>query len=153
MTLLKPISIALLLTAASGGSLFASEIYKWTDEEGNVHFGDRPTGAATEERMAIRSRPTDPARVQAQVQARVSASEARAEQEAVGEQGPTPEELAAEARERETKCNMYKERLTSFVQSRHLYRLDENGERVYLDEEEMQQAREEVQDQVEEYCN
>lgn len=153
MTLLKTISIALLLSIATNGTLLASEIYKWTDEEGNLHFGDRPTGAETEERLAIRSKPTDPARVQAQVQARVVAREERAEQEAVVEQGPSPEELAAQARERATKCDIYKERLTSFVQSRHLYRVDENGERAYLNEEEMQHAREKVEDQVEEYCN
>lgn len=153
MDALKSVSIALLLTLAAGGSVSASEIYKWTDEDGNVHYGDRPTGAESEQRVPIRSKPTDPAKVQAQVQARLGAQQARAEEAARKPAGPTPEELAAEARERSSKCETYKQRLTSFVQSRHLYRLDENGERVYLTEDEMQQAREEVQDQVEEYCN
>jgi hypothetical protein len=36
--------------------------------------------------------------------------------------------------------------------SRRLYREDENGERVYLDEAQMQSARDRVQSQVEEYC-
>lgn len=150
---LKSVSIALLLTLTAGSSVLASEIYKWTDEDGNVHYGDRPTGANSEERLAIRSRPTDPARVQAQVQARLDSQQARAEQAAAEPAGPTPEELAAEARERSAKCEIYKERLTSFVQSRHLYRLDEGGERIYLNEDEMQKARQKVQDQVEEYCD
>jgi hypothetical protein len=48
---------------------------------------------------------------------------------------------------------MYKERLQRFVTSRRLYREDESGERVYLDEEQSQAARERVQQQVEEHCS
>jgi hypothetical protein len=42
-----------VLAITAGGGAMANEIYKWTDEEGNVHYEDRPTGAATEERMAL----------------------------------------------------------------------------------------------------
>ena len=47
---------------ASG--VLASEIYRYTDEDGNVHFTDRPTGQDDEQRLAIDSQPTDPAAVQ-----------------------------------------------------------------------------------------
>ncbi len=134
--------------AATGG-----EIYKWTDAEGNVHYGDRPTGAGNEERLAISSSPTDPARLQATVQAR---QEARAERDAARTEAeaaqPTEEELRAEAEERARKCETYRERLQKFVTSRRLYRHDENGERVYLDEAETEAARARVQEQVQEYC-
>ena len=145
------LAIVLSLALAAGGSAVASEIYKWTDADGNVHYGDRPVEGA--ERLAITSRPTNPERISAQMQARTE-SRALADEEAAGDpDGPTEEELRAEARERAEKCDMYKARLTKFVQSRRLYREDENGERVYLDEEETQDARERVQDRVEEYCN
>ena len=39
-----------------------------------------------------------------------------------------------------------------FVTSRRLYREDEAGERVYLDEAETQAARQRVEDQISEYC-
>jgi hypothetical protein len=48
---------------------------------------------------------------------------------------------------------MYQERMTRFVQSRHLYREGENGERVFLDESEKSAAEQNVQDQIAEYCN
>jgi len=142
---------AFALSIAATGTLFASEIYKWTDEEGNVYFSDLPTGAEGEEHLAIRSRPTDPARVQAEAQARVDDRTLRAEEEANAPQGPTPEELRAEAREREETCNKYRDRQTEFTKSRRIYKL-ENGERVYYDEEEMAAARAGVDDQVEKYC-
>ena len=144
---------AFALSIAATGTLFASEIYKWTDEEGNVHYSDLPTGAAGEEHLAIRSRPTDPARVQAEMQARVNDRTQIAEEEANAPQGSTPEELRTEAREREKTCNKYRDRQTEFTENRRIYKLDENGERVYYDEEEMGAARARVDDLVVKYCN
>lgn len=146
-TLLAAVAV---LTAGSLAS--ASEIYKWIDEDGNVHYGDKPVVQA--ERVAIVSRPTDNARVQAQAQERADAR-ARAAEEAMAAAAaePSPEQLMAEAREREQKCSTYKDRLQKFVTSRRLYREDENGERVYLDEAETQAARERVENRVAEYCN
>ena len=40
--------LSTLLTVLAAGPLFAGEIYKWTDAEGNVHFGDKPDGARSE---------------------------------------------------------------------------------------------------------
>ena len=143
---------AFVLSIATTGTLFASEIYKWTDEEGIIHFVDRPTGAASEVHLEIRSQPTDPARVQAEAQSRVDDRIRRAEEEANAPQGPTQEELIAEARERKEQCNKYRDRQTQFTQSRRIYRM-ENGERVYYDEGEMSVARARVDDLVKKYCN
>ena len=143
----------IMFVVAASGIAFANDIYKWTDEDGNVHYGDRPTGDATEERMAISSTPSDPAKVQARAESRY-ASKAPAEEAAAAEpQGPTKEELQAKAEERRQKCDTYKARLQKFVQSRRLYKQDENGERVYLDEDQTQAARERVENQVQEYCH
>jgi hypothetical protein len=153
----KSTTCALLLAClamAAPAAVSASEIYKWTDAEGNVHFGDRPSGAATEERLGINSSATDPERVRAVVQARNNARTERNEQRAAAaEAEPTAEELRAAEAERQQKCDTYRERLQKFVTSRRLYREDDNGERVYLDEEESLAARARVQEQVLEYCN
>jgi hypothetical protein len=153
----KSITCALFLAwlaMTAAGAVAAGEIYKWTDAEGNAHFGDRPSGAATEERLAINSSPTDPDSVRAIVQARNDARSERNElKAAAAEAAPTAEELRAAEAERTEKCNTYKERLQKFVTSRRLYREDESGERVYLDEEETLAARARVQEQVLEYCN
>ena len=143
------IAIALLLTGVANGG----DIYKWTDEDGNVHFGDRPDGESPE-RLAIQSRPTDPARIQAQAQARADARAKAVEEEAAAAaQGPSPEELQAQADERARKCDTYKARLQTYLTSRRLYREDESGEREYLDDEEMLAAREKVESQVQEFCS
>lgn len=138
----------------AAGSVVASDIYRWTDANGNVHYGDRPSGAETEQRLQISSRPTDPSRIQRIVEARSDARTASEEAEAERAAGePSPEELRARAEERAAKCDMYKERLQRFVTSRRLYREDENGERVYLDDQQTLEARARVQEQVEEHCS
>jgi len=144
----------LIVGLAMAGAVSAGDIYKWTDSEGNVHFGDRPSGASTEERLTISTSPTDPDRVRNIVQARNDARAERSVAKAATKAAePTAEEIRAAKAERKEKCSTYKERLQKFVTSRRLYREDENGERVYLDEEETLAARARVQEQVVEYCN
>jgi hypothetical protein len=138
----------------AAGSPAAGEIYKWTDANGTVHYGDRPSGADSEQRLDIASERTDPERIQQIVQARADARAERQEAEAAqAADEPSPEELRAEAEERAQKCTEYKDRLQKFVTSRRLYRHDENGERVYLDEEQTLAARADVQKKVEEFCS
>jgi hypothetical protein len=146
----QAIFTALLLTFVASSGAFAQNIYKWTDDDGNVHYGDIPAGAQAET-VAISSKPTDPQRVQAQTQARVSAQTKAAEEAANAPQGPSPQELKAEADERASKCTRYRQTLQKFVVSRRLYREDENGERVYLDETETQAARDRAEGHVEVY--
>lgn len=147
------LSTTILLIFAIAGAADAGQIYKWTDADGNVHYGDKPVGEQAEQ-LAIRSSRTDPSRIEAMAKAREEArAVATAEELAAADDGPSQEELQAEARERQQKCAMYRQRLEKFVTSRRLYREDENGERIYLDEEQTQAARERVQNRVEEFCN
>ena len=139
--------LALALTVPA--AVLASDIYKWVDDSGIVHFGDRPAGDAPVEIVNISSNPTDPAQVQARIEARRNAATA---EQAPAAEGLTEEEIAARERDRAEQCTMFKERLQNFLTSRRLYREDENGERVYLDEQEALAARADVQAKVLEYC-
>jgi hypothetical protein len=141
--------MTLAITAA--GSVFADQVYKWTDDEGNVYYSDTPVANA--QRVAIDSRPTDPKQAPGETRTRADAQAQEAEDAVSAPQEPTQEELQAEARERAENCTKYKERQLQFAQSRRIYRMDEDGERVYYDEEEMAATRARVAEQVNEYCN
>ena len=141
-----------LLAVIAANSAFAGDIYKWTDAEGNVHYGDRPDGEQPE-RVAIASQPTDPARIQAAAQARTESRTARSEAAATAAaEGPSPDDLKAEADARAARCTSVKAQMQQLVTSRRLYREDDSGERVYLDESETLEARERVENQISEYC-
>jgi hypothetical protein len=140
------------MTIASGA--VANEIYKWTDENGNVHYEDRPSGAATEERLHMTYNRTNSSAVHQRVQARVDARTAREEAKTVAAASEKEAaENAAIAAERAQKCEKSRARLESYLQARRVYRTDENGERVYLDDDQRQDARKKAEEQISEFCS
>ena len=142
----------LAMTMASGA--MANEIYKWTDADGNVHYEDRPTGAETEERLDMSYGRTDRSSVQRRVKARTDAEASRREAASVAaasKQEAADNAAAEEARA--AKCERSRARLESYLQSRRLYRTDENGERVYLDDTQRQEARQKAEEQITQFCS
>lgn len=147
------LSCILMALTVAGGAM-ADGIYKWTDEDGNVHYEDRPSGAATEERLQLTYNRTDTAAVQRRVQASAESRTARAEaRTATAKSQEEAAENAAAAAEKAQKCENSRARLETYLQSRRLYRNDENGERVYLDDEQRQEARQKAEEQVSEFCS
>ncbi|ANB03027.1 DUF4124 domain-containing protein [Ectothiorhodospira sp. BSL-9] len=57
LALAAGIALALITAAASG------QVYRWTDEDGNTHFGDAPPGANTQ-RVQPQAAPADPGEAQ-----------------------------------------------------------------------------------------
>ncbi len=58
----------------------------------------------------------------------------------------------AEEEARQQKCESYRAKLETFVTSRRLYRKDDNGERVFLEEDEIQKTRARAEELVAKYC-
>ena len=148
-------ALVLLLAIGAVGSAAASDIYQWTDEDGNTQYGDRPSEGSVRV-TDIESHPTDNSRILAAAEARqvrqTDAAETAAAA-AAANPGPSAQELRAEAADRAEKCDTYRSRLQKLITSRRLYRQDEDGERVYLSDDEMQTAREKVENQVADYCS
>ena len=147
------LTCAIAAMTVSMGAM-ANEIYKWTDADGNVHYEDRPSGAATEERLDLTYRSTDRGAVQARVKSRVDAQTAREEAKstAAAAEQEAADNAAAEQQRRE-RCDQARARLESYLQARRLYRTDDNGERVYLDDAQSQQARQKAEEQIAEFCS
>ena len=146
-----PVTIACAALMASGLAT-AGEIYKWTDENGNVHYEDRPVGTTGMERVDIVSQNTDNTVVQARLDAD---RKARAASRQVASEAPaemTKEEMRAEQLARQEKCQQYRSQLESFLRSQRLYKEDDAGEREYLSEDEIMAARSRVEGQIQEYC-
>jgi len=146
----------ILLTSASvafSAAAVAGEIYKWTDENGNVHYEDRPTGEDVE-RVAVVSSNTNNASVRASADARRARQTAREDaREDREEEERQAAELAQITAEREQKCQDSRTRMENYLQARRLYREDENGERVYLDDSDVMKARNQAQEDIQAYCN
>ena len=68
------------------------------------------------------------------------------------ERPPTRDEIYAARKEKEAECERSREALERVVSRRRLYRMDENGERVYLDDDEIDKARSLARERVDENC-
>jgi len=139
-------------TLMASGMTAAAEIYKWTDDDGNVNYTDRPTGDAEMERLDIVSKSTDNSAVQARLVADREAKDVA--RQVLSEAPPemTKAEIQAEQENRKKQCQTYRDRLEAFLRSQRLYKEDEAGERQYLSEDEKMAARSRVEKQIQEYC-
>ena len=143
-----------LSAAALTASASAGEIYRYVDEQGSVHYLDRPTGESGEERMDIIYSATSPASVNAQVKRRsdymAGLDEAREETRSRRE---GEAQARAEMEARAAKCEENRNRLESYLQSRRLYRENAAGEREYLDDDQILEARRKAEEAIEETCS
>ncbi len=148
--------ILLTMIAASAlcaSAALASDIYRYTGENGIAIYVDRPTGDPTEQRLNVSSRDTNNAAVQARVRTRQDTATAKAEREAEeGVKELSRGEKRAAAAAQQQQCQGYRDQLESFVTARRLFREDASGERVYLNDEESQEARDRMQALIEENC-
>ena len=147
------IAAAAILTLTGSGAALAGDIYKWVDEDGNVHYGDKPVGSQAQ-RMAIDSRPTNASRASAETQSLMASRDAAAERRAeVDATEAEQAELRAEREKRAEACSTARAQMQRMITARRVYQEDENGERVYLDDAEREAARERVENQINEHCN
>ena len=144
--------LALVITA--GSASYADEIYKWTDEDGNVHYEDRPSEVYAGERLQMSYNRTDSANVQQRVQAMqdsvTARNEARAERETAK---TTAAESRAAAEEKAARCEKYREQLRIMLETPRVYRQDANGERSYLDDVQKEEARSQAEALIKETCD
>lgn len=146
------IACASALLLAVSPSL-ASDIYKWTDEDGNVHYGDVPSGNPSEERLNVGYQRSDSDAIRSRVEARQErqANGRKAAEEREKEKQSAAEEAAA-AEQKQKQCEDSRARLQSYLSARKLYREDANGERVYLDQAGIDEARQRAEEAIAEYC-
>ncbi len=145
-------SAALAMTVSA--AVFADDIYKWTDANGDVHYEDRPSGEPSEERLQFSYNRTNSTALEQRVQARRDAGATRREarEEAQAEQRIAAETRAA-AEEKRARCQTYRAKLKTMLESRRVYREDEAGERTYLDETARAEARTKAEELIKETCD
>ena len=116
-------------------SAFADEIYKWTDDDGNVHYGDRPSGEDSEEKLQFTYNRTNAEALDNRVAAQRGAEESRQEarmQAAEQRQAAEAERVAAE--EQQARCEASRAQVESMRAAPRVYREGPEGEREYLDD-------------------
>ena len=143
----------LTILALAALPVLAADVYRSVDENGNVVYSDRPSGQDTRRVELVVSAALSAPRPSA------AASEGVLSGDAAGMQSedltaevrvePTPEEIAAE---RTRNCAVAQERAERYRVSQRLYRTAANGEREYLSDAELDDARAKADADVANWC-
>jgi hypothetical protein len=125
--------------------------YKWVDEEGNIHFGDRPPSSGAEEvRLPAPAAPSPAPDAQERRQAQQRMLDIYREDREKKQQA---EDARKQQRiEMEGRCHAARDRLRSYKDS-ILYDLTPEGERRLLSDAERDASIQALEAQIKQHCN
>jgi hypothetical protein len=128
----------------------SAEVFRSVDAAGNVSYSDRPVGANSETVFIATpgvATPPPVSTLQPQAGTEPTVEEGELQREP---REATPEERAAE---RTANCGIARERLDRYLISRRLYRTAPDGERAYLSDAEIDEAKARAAADVEKWCD
>jgi hypothetical protein len=148
-TIRWPLLLAFLATAAYGG-----QVYRSTDANGNVVFSDRPSEKSEPVNVAVPAagkpgNPITPRDAKAAAGNTQPGAQANAAGDQKKEKVQTPAEKDAE---RAKNCASARERKTRYDESHRLFKTGPNGDRVYLNDAEIDEARAKAAADVGTWC-
>jgi len=127
-----------------------AEIYKWKDDKGKTHYGDKPV--ASSEKMGIKE----------EASTRRSISDSTREDRRKKlmetfdlERKEKKKELAKKRKKKDrldAQCGSAKDRLRRYNRAGRLYDVDKNGERTYLPDNVRQTEINKLQNKIKKYC-
>ena len=136
----------LLLQPVSAG------VYKWVDDNGRVHYGDRPPEPAAEQlqlqpaTVPPKPSPSEDARRKAQQRLLDVYREERQQKQADADRH------RRQKTERKEKCQQAQQRFARFNNASGIYEKDTEGEREYLDPGAREQFMQELRAEVQHWC-
>lgn len=148
----KWLPVLLLIMMSALAPSVQAAVYKWVDEQGKVHYGERPRGAQAEElkikpQSEAQTKPIDPAhRLERQKRLLQSYENKR---QAEKKQRQKSAEVEAE---NQRKCTEARDQLKGYEEARYLYNLDGKGERKILTDAERAKETAELRDAIRKYC-
>ncbi len=154
-----PLLLSLVLLAPLPAS---AEMVKWVDEKGQVHYSDQPPSGKVKkvETLNIRTAPTSAPAEGGSGAAAPAAPRSAAEQAAdfrkrrmeADEAAKKAEQDKQQAEVARQNCENARGSLRSLQEGARIFRYDEKGERVFLDDAARQQSIAEAQKAVSQWC-
>ncbi len=137
----RVIFCAVLLTWST---LASAVVYKWVDAQGKTQYGDRPPDGVHAEVVEGLGRDSRPAAAPPPA--------AKAPTAAV----PSDVKKAVQndvSAAHEKQCTDAQERYKKLIEGRHIYKTGDNGERVYLSSQEIDEERVNAKKDIDDVCN
>jgi hypothetical protein len=108
----------------------AAALYKWTDDNGRVVYGDTPPAGVKVERVNAAAPPADPSAVRD-----LAAKDAqfKARQRARAEEDAKAEKAQADAKAKLERCAQLRGNIQTMRSTAAVYKFNDKGEKVYLE--------------------
>ena len=141
---------ALLVTIISAVILSSpanARVYKWVDEDGQVHYGEQP-GSTQAEQVHIRTHETTtPRKID---QEKLDKAEGKEKQKT--ETVEQPQEPKISKQEKRKLCSEAKSDLAAIMSRGRMREVDDKGEYIYLTDEQRQQRISAARKKQKEFC-
>jgi len=166
---MKVVNLLLVLTIFSSLPLVSqAEIYKWKDKDGTIRYTDtpppsnikletigskkvvQPTGK--EPLAPVASGQAEPSKVTADPQNKEDAA-AKLRQRNAEVEKKNKQEKEAQAKLKAENCKAAKANYETYSQGGRVYKMNENGEREYMDDKDLQAGKEQAQKDINQNCN
>lgn len=146
--------LLLVLMPCALSPALAAGVYKWVDEQGQVHFGERPPAKGRAQELQLKVQPAAPAAVPNEAERRDSEQRLLRAFEEEREQKKAQEQKSREDQaQRERNCALARDRLRRYRSAGSLYNLDQQGNRVTLAEGERAAAEQRAEQDVARWCD
>ncbi len=131
-----------LVACGLAASAAQADVYKYTDEKGNVQYTDKPRTLPAQ-RLDVRTQKTDTVAVQQRHEEEMKRLQEADKARQQGSAERTDQQAAAQlsAKDKAERCLKARERYESYMNSQKLYQPLPNNERRYLTDQELEAAR------------
>ncbi len=140
----------LLAVCASNPGFSYAEVYKWVDEQGNVHFGDRPPQKEKATNLSDSLKPLNLSTDLSNPGMIRNAEQARQDELNRTRQEQQRKQQIANSKEYQQYCKEAKRRLRSISGPVVFY--DEQGKQVKVTEKEREKREQELRNEIEKKC-
>ncbi|MBT8129503.1 MAG: DUF4124 domain-containing protein [Gammaproteobacteria bacterium] len=129
-------------------------VYKWVDQNGKVHYGDQPQPSQPSVEMNVDVTPSVSTESNEDQLSREEKRERllqSMEEDRIEKQEQRDKQKALRAQNRQ-KCNRFRDRMRHYQRANALYRLDQDGKRVYVSDSDRAKSTKKLQAQIDKYC-
>ncbi len=142
--------IAVLYTASA-----QAEVYKWVDEKGRVHYGDKPTSGSQAVEVRQYESSNKPATTGdgglSRDEKRQRISDMLEEDRLAKNKQREKKNKQRERKKRE--CVQLKDRQRHYERANGLYKLDKDGNRVYISNAQREKSEQNLRKRIKKTCN
>ena len=130
-------------------------VYKWIDENGKIHYSDTPVASQPSVEMNIDDSASQPSSGSDDVLSREEKRERLLQSMAEDrlEKKEQRERQKAIRQEKRAECNRYRDQMRHYERASSLYRLDAEGNRVYMSDSARARATANLRARIKKYCN